>query len=104
MKKVRLMAHSLRSIQQYGADELSIHSFESGIYLVEANVNSDIGYVTDDSGEHLRFHSVQEATETFKKATVPSIWLIEETAYDEMCGSNECHTAPMKVPLRQKAY
>ena len=98
------MAHSLRAIQRHGADELSIHSFESGIYLVEASVDSDSGYVTNDRGEHVKFHSVQEATDTFKNAPVNSIWLVEETAYDEMCGSTECHTAPMKVPVRQKTF
>lgn len=98
------MRHSLRSIQKNGADELSIHSFESGIYLVEANVNDDCGYVTDARGDNLKFHSVIEATETFESAPVSSIWLVEETAYDEMCGSFESHNAPMKVPLKRKTF
>ena len=95
-----MMGHSLRSIQRNGVQELSIHSFESGIYLVEAIVDSDSGYVTDAKGENVTFHSVREATDVFRDAPVESIWLVEETAYDEMCGSAECHTAPMKVPLR----
>ena len=92
------MRYSLKSIRANGAKELSIHSFESGIYLVEAEVGSDIGYVTDSNGKNLAFHSVSDVKTTFKDVNSP-LWLVEETAYDEMCGSAESHNAPMKVPV-----
>lgn len=93
------MRHSLHAVQAQGADEIAVHSFESGIYLVEATVNGDTGYITNGNGENAKFNSVQEVKEAFKHSKIPTKYLVEETAYDEMCGSSESHNAPMRIPL-----
>ena len=92
------MRYLFANIQSSGAEELLVHSFESGIYLVEANMGNDSGYVTNSAGDNLLFHSIKEAKEAFSGVDAP-MWLVEETAYDEMCGSSEYHDAPMKIPL-----
>lgn len=90
---------SLTAIKQQGVKELCIHSFESGIYLVTADMHQHKGFVTDENGRHLQFKSVHQATQALNTTTAP-IWLVEETAYDEMCGSSERHDAPMRIPVR----
>ena len=92
------MRYSLNNVRASGAKELLVHSFESGIYLVEADMGEDHGYITDFEGKNLMFHSVQEVREALRDVNAP-MWLVEETAYDEMCGSSESHNAPMKIPL-----
>lgn len=93
------MRYSLNKIKEHGADVLSVHSFESGIYLVEATINAESGYIKNSEGNNLTFHSVSEAKEAFRDCKITEMWLVEETAYDEMCGSSESHSAPMRVPL-----
>lgn len=95
------MRHSLLSVQQQGAAELLVHSFESGIYLVEANVNKDLGYVTDAQGHNLCFRSISEVKHSFAGVHAP-LWLIHESAYDEMCGAFAQHSVPMRVLLERR--
>ena len=92
------MRYSLKTIKAGGAKELSIHSFESGIYLVEAAVGSNMGYVTDSKGKTISFHSIRDVKTTFEGVNSP-LWLIQETAYDEMCGSTESPSAAMRMPI-----
>lgn len=92
------MRYSVNELQPNRVSEILLHAFESGFYLVEAEINGIKAYVTNERGDNLSFRSIQEAREGLRGLDVP-MWLVEETAYDEMCGSTENHTAPMKVPL-----
>ena len=93
------MRYSFDYIQEHGAEALTVHSFESGIYLVEATLNEEAGFITDVAGNNLRFNSVSEVKEAFADSNIREYWLVAETAYDEMVGLAEGAKTQLRIPL-----
>lgn len=93
------MKISIHQIKQSGAQSLIIHSYESGIYLVEAKANGDTGFVTDDSGNYKRFNSVNQVKDEFHGSNIGELWLVEESAYEEMIGLMQQDKTQLRIPL-----
>ncbi|KMT66640.1 DUF6482 family protein [Catenovulum maritimum] len=98
------MQHALKSLTLNGADSISVHSFESGIYLLEAmridsSGNENSGYVIGNSGHILKCKSLTQVKSILTKIDCNNIWLEAETAYDEMCGLAEKPDTHMKIKI-----
>lgn len=75
--------------QEVRIDELTIHSFEMGVYLVEVVFDSRKGFVVDNDNRPQQFHSVEEVKQALTECTVRQAFLVHQSAYDEMCGGPE---------------
>lgn len=93
------MGFNVNDIKQHGAECLTIHSFETGIYLVEATLAQQVGFITDDAGNNLRFSSVNEVKDVFCNSAIGQYWLVAETAFDEMVGLAEGAKTQLRIPL-----
>ena len=65
---------------------LRLCSFESGIYLVELEIDEQTYLVKDEQGKVLSFRSALDAKKPFKQLDVTRAELVQESAYDEMIG------------------
>ena len=93
------MKFTVDNVRQFGADSLTIHSFESGIYLVEVTRGEATGYLADTKDELLRFNSVNAIKDEFRDFPVEELWLVEETAYEEMIGLMPQEKTKLRLPL-----
>lgn len=93
------MKISMQQIKQSGAESLTIHSYESGIYLVEAVLNGNSGFVTDETGSYKRFSSVTQVKDEFQGTAIKELWLVEESAYEEMIGLMQQEKTQLRIPL-----
>ena len=93
------MRFSIEQIRHYGASKLVVHSFESGIYLVEAVLHSEHGFVTDNAGANLKFNCVNAVKKAFKGVDIDECWLVGETPYDEMVGCVETNKQQLCIPF-----
>lgn len=93
------MKISVQQIKQTGAQSLTIHSYESGIYLVEAESNGNTGFVTDDNGNYKRFNSVNQVKDEFHGSAIEQLWLVEESAYEEMIGLMQQDKTQLRIAL-----
>ena len=75
--------------QEVRIDQLTIHSLEMGIYLVEVDFDSRKGFIVDGDNRPQQFHSVEEVKLAFDECVVREAFLIHQSAYDEMCGGPE---------------
>ncbi|KKO45265.1 Na(+)-translocating NADH-quinone reductase subunit B [Arsukibacterium ikkense] len=75
--------------QDVRIDEITIHSFEMGVYLVEALFDSRKGFIVDDKDRPQQFHSVEEVKQALTECMVRQAFLVHQSAYDEMCGGPE---------------
>ena len=85
-------------------NELNIHSYESGIYLVEVDCEESHGFIYNENNEHLRkFANVNEVKDTFNECRIKQAFLVQESAYDEMCGtSNDLTTSDNQLKVEVK--
>ncbi len=75
--------------QDVRIDELTIHSYEMGVYLVEADFDGRKGFIINEDNQPQRFHSVEQVKRALSDCTVRKAWLVHQSAYDEMCGGPE---------------
>ncbi|WP_333607215.1 DUF6482 family protein [Arsukibacterium sp.] len=80
-------------------DELTIHSFEMGVYLAEADYDGRKAFLVDDTNRPQQFHSVEEVKQALSACVIRKAFLVHQSAYDEMCGSPEKVDNTLKVPL-----
>ena len=93
------MSFNVNDIKQHGAECLTIHSFEAGIYLVEVTRGQQVGFITDDAGHNQRFSSVNEVKDVFRNSAIGQYWLVAESAFDEMVGLAEGAKTQLRIPL-----
>ena len=75
--------------QEVRIDEITIHSFEMGVYLVEVVFDSRKGFIVDENNRPQHFHSVEEVKQALTECVVREAFLVHQSAYDEMCGGPE---------------
>lgn len=88
------MAFTLVSLNVAGTviDELTIHSFEMGLYLAKVQCQGQTGFILQSDllqkGQRRpqRFKSVTEVLQLLDKAQVKNAVLLHQSAYDEMVG------------------
>lgn len=85
--------------QDVRIDELTVHSYEMGLYLVEADFDGRKGFIVNDDNQPQRFHSVEQVKQSLSDCTVHSAWLVHQSAYDEMCGGPEKTDNTLKLPI-----
>lgn len=93
------MKYKVEDVLVKGAESLTVHSYEAGIYLVEVDIAGVPGFVVDDDERFLRFNSPNAVKETFSHATVDKAWLVEETAYEEMIGLPLQGGGQLRIPM-----
>ncbi len=85
--------------QDVRIDALTVHSYEMGLYLVEADFDGRKGFIVNDENQPQRFHSVEQVKQALTNCTVRQAWLVHQSAYDEMCGGPEKTDNTLKLPL-----
>lgn len=85
--------------QDVRIDELVVHSYEMGLYLVEADYDGRRGFLVNDENHPHRFQSVEQVKQSLSSCTVHQAWLVHQSAYDEMCGGPEKADNTLLVPL-----
>ena len=85
--------------QDVRIDELVVHSYEMGVYLVEADYDGRRGFLVNDDNHPQRFQSVEQVKQSLSDCTVRQAWLVHQSAYDEMFGGPEKTDNTLKVPL-----
>jgi len=85
--------------QDVRIDELTVHSYEMGLYLVEADFDGRKGFIVNDENQPQRFHSVEQVKQAFTNCTIRQAWLVHQSAYDEMCGGPEKTDNTLKLPI-----
>lgn len=79
--------------------ELVVHSFEMGVYLVEADYDGRRAFLVDDANKPQRFNSVEQVKQALDRCTIYQAYLVHQSAYDEMCGGPDKVDNTLKVPL-----
>ncbi|WP_018694080.1 DUF6482 family protein [Algicola sagamiensis] len=79
---------------------MNIHSHEQGIYLVEIDYNDEKGFVANDMGELIQYHSVEEVKDAFNLCRVKEAFLVHQSAYDEMIGASDKSDNTLMVPVK----
>ena len=85
--------------QDVRIDELTIHSYEMGLYLVEADFDGRKGFIIDEQNQPQHFHSVEQVKKSLSDCTIKKAWLVHQSAYDEMCGGPEKVDNTLKLAL-----
>ncbi len=80
-------------------DELLIHSYEMSIYLVEADFDGRRGFLINRDNQPQRFQSIEQVKQALSACTVNQAWLVQQVAYDEMCGATADESNTVKSPL-----
>lgn len=70
-------------------DLLTIHSFEMGIYLAEADYDGRKAFLVNAQNQPQQFHSVEEVRQALSASVIKEAYLVHQSAYDEMCGGPE---------------
>lgn len=79
--------------------ELTIHSFEMGVYLAEADYDGRKAFLVDEDNKPQRFLSIDEVKQALDRCTIYKAYLVHQSAYDEMCGGADKGDNTLKVPL-----
>jgi hypothetical protein len=85
--------------QDVRIDELTIHSFEMGVYLAEVLYDGRQGFLVDENNKPQQFNSVEAVKLALGRCTIYKAYLVHQSAYDEMCGGAEEVDNTLKVRL-----
>lgn len=85
--------------QDVRINELIVHSYEMGVYLVEADYDGRKAFLVDETNKPHQFHSIDEVKQALDRCTIYKAYLVHQSAYDEMCGGPEKVDNTLKVPL-----
>lgn len=85
--------------QDVRINELTVHSFEMGVYLAEVDFDGRKGFIVNDNNKPQQFPSVDAVKQALDRCTVYKAYLVHQSAYDEMCGGPEKVDNTLKVPL-----
>lgn len=96
--------HQLNTEARVGhVDELNLIAIEGGDYLLEAWVKGRAHPLSDNRGQRLRVHSVEEARDLLKALPLLSLYLLHWSVQDEMCGMGTHPEEDLKVPISQRS-
>ena len=85
--------------QDVRVDELTVHSFEMGVYLAEVLYDGRQAFLVGEDNKPQQFLSIEQVKQALDRCTVYSAYLVHQSAYDEMCGGPEKVDNTLKVPL-----
>lgn len=85
--------------QDVRINELTIHSYEMGVYLAEADYDGRKAFLMNDDNKPEKFNSVEQVMQALSRCTIYKAYLVHQSAYDEMCGGSEKEDNTLKVPL-----
>ena len=85
--------------QDVRINELVVHSFEMGLYLVEADYDGRRAFLVDDDDKPQRFSSIEHVKHALDRCTIYQAYLVHQSAYDEMCGGPEKVDNTLRVEL-----
>ena len=85
--------------QDVRINELTIHSYEMGVYLAEADYDGRKAFLMNDDNKPEKFASVEQVMQALERCTIYKAYLVHQSAYDEMCGGAEKVDNTLKVPL-----
>ena len=85
--------------QDVRINELIVHSYEMGVYLVEADYDGRKAFLMNEDNKPERFNSVEQVMQALDRCTIYKAYLVHQSAYDEMCGGPEKVDNTLKVPL-----
>lgn len=80
-------------------DSLDLLSLEGGFYVLQVHVEGRLASVEDDRSEQLRIRSVEHARQLLEPLPDTPLFLVQHSAYDEMCGLTEGVRPPLRIPL-----
>jgi len=95
------MKHRLAHINLNHIDlpEIFIHSSEMGEYLLEVDDYDNRGYVYDEHDNLVKFKNITQVKQALNECRVGKAYLVQQSAYDEMCGGNEDDKTESKMEL-----
>ncbi|TDF35458.1 Na(+)-translocating NADH-quinone reductase subunit B [Alteromonadaceae bacterium M269] len=80
-------------------DDVTIHSYDMSLYLVELSVGQHTGMLCSEDGRPLHFRSVEQVKNSLSEFVVNQVLLRHESPFDEMIGNPESAKQPLIVPL-----
>jgi len=98
------MKHRLSHINFNHIDlpEIFIHSSEMGEYLLEVDDFEHRGYVYDEQDKLVKFKNITQIKQALNECRVGKAYLVQQSAYEEMCGHDELGGTEMKMELNFK--
>src|SRR5690606_375393 len=84
--------------QNVRIDEVTIHSYEMGVYLVEADYDGRKAFLMNEDNKPQRFNSVEQVMQALDRCTLCNSYLVHQSAYEEMCGGAGQVDNTLKVP------
>ena len=78
---------------------LDLISLEGGIYVLEALLDGRRHSLRDAGGRVWHLRSVEHARDLLKELPELPFFLVQQSAYDEMCGLAEGRREPLRVPI-----
>jgi hypothetical protein len=80
-------------------DRLNLLSLEGGIYLLEIHFGERSQLLRDTNGQPLRMRSVEDARKRLKGIAKTPFFLVQRSAFSEICGLDDSPLAPLCVPI-----
>ncbi|MDM3869959.1 DUF6482 family protein [Porticoccus sp. W117] len=99
MKKIKIT----QLLRQGSVEELLLHSLDGALYVVQAKVNDRYYSLSTATGKEYSRRSIEDIKNDFSGIHVEAMWLIQQSAYDEMVGQpvNTMGNG-LRVPLSPK--
>ena len=98
------MKHRLAHINFNHIDlpEIFIYSSELGEYLLEVDDMDQRGFVYDEFDNLVKFKTIAQIKDALCECRVGKAYLVQDTAYDEMCGADESVHPQMQMEINFK--
>ena len=80
-------------------DEVTIHSYDMNLYLVELVVGRNKSMLCEKSGRPIRFRSVEQVKDEMADLPLIKVQLKHKSPFDEMIGNPESAEEPLSIPL-----
>lgn len=100
--------HQLTAHAQAGRiEQIELIAIEGGVYLLKAQMHGTQQLLLDDHAAPLRLASIDKAREALAPALAEApelpFFLVQASAYDEMCGLPGGQREPLRIALNLKA-
>lgn len=80
-------------------DEVTIHSFDMSLYLVELSVGQNNGMLVGKDDRPLHFRSVEQVRNDMADFHIIKAQLRHDSPFDEMIGNPDSAMQPLIIPL-----
>ncbi|MCQ4295605.1 DUF6482 family protein [Pseudomonas stutzeri] len=84
-------------------DGLELISLEGGIYLLDIYLQGQRHSLIDERGAVWHLRSVEHARDLLRAVSELPLHLVQQSAYDEMCGLAEGVREPLRVPISMRS-